>query len=303
MRVLDSRSIFLAVIVLKLGCIASTSISAQTVTGSVPSPVRELMLDILKEAGVAKARMMSRRRSTQQEAVFLYQLLENAENKSAIKKRYGPSGQKVIDVFLTEKNKPRVAVLARMDRELQKQITLLGDNRAEFAYVGPSKVHKYVVVPVFELDRSGMTSRLEAVLQDYPDLARWTGPVRAGGAFHIEIPKTLKTISGLWRGRCRETLADGESVRYRHVMKLKRTATGYSGLRKSPSLQSVDGERWVSSALEELLIDRRTKIIAYSYKDERGERIKIVGRLNADYNRIKFEHNSSKTKCKIRKRL
>ena len=86
-------------------------------------------------------------------------------------------------------------------------------------------------------------------------------------------------------------------------MKLKRTATGYSGLRKSPSLQSVDGERWVSSALEELLIDRRTKIIAYSYKDERGERIKIVGRLNADYNRIKFEHNSSKTKCKIRKRL
>jgi len=271
---------------------------AQTVHGSMPSPVRELVLDVLKQSGIASAQMISRRRSTSQEAAFLYRLLHEADDKAAIRQRYGAAGQQVIDVYHAHHMKPRVAVLALMDAEIKKQISLLGEKRREFAYVGPSKFHKFVVVPAMSFDRSRITDRFEAALQDHPDIVQWVG--NEGGAYHIEVPKLMRTISGLWRGRCRETLADGETVRYRHVLKLKRSEQGYSGLRKSPPESSGP---WVTSRLENLSIDRRTKKIAYSYKGEAGRQIDIVGRFNADYNRITFEHNSSKAKCRLRKRL
>ena len=290
-------TIFVAIL---LGFLLAIPSHAQTVTGPVSSPVRELVMDVLQQAGIHSARMISRRRSTQQEAAFLYGLMKDEDNFSSVKKRYGPAAQKVIDIYSVNKLKSRGLVVALMDTEIKKQISLLGENRKEFSYVGPSKVFKFVVMPELAVDRSHFMNRFEAALRDHPDFTRWYGSAETGGAYQIEIPKILRTISGLWRGRCRETLADGEQIRYRHVMKLKRTEKGYLGSRKSPSR---DGERWISSPLENLSIDRRSKKIAYSYQGEGGKKIAIVGRFNANYNRIKFEHNSSKAKCKLRKRL
>ncbi len=298
---MKSKLNLLAPVIFMLGLIVTVPSQAQAVSGSVPSPVRELVLDILKQAGIGSAHIISRRRSTRQEAAFLYRLLQGAGNEhAAVRNRYGPAGKRVIDVYLAHQTKPHATVLALMEVVINKQIALLGDNRREFMYVGPSRFHKFVVAIKLAHD----LSQLEAALQDHPDIARLAGHGHGAGepgvAYHLEIPKTLKTFSGLWRGRCRKTLAGGETIKYRHVMNLKRTVAGYSGTRKSPSL---DGERWITSSLEDLAIDRRTKKIAYVYKGERGERIAIAGKFNDDYNRITYEKNSSKAKCNIRKRL
>lgn len=277
-----------------------SSTQAQTVSGSLPSPVRELVMDVLSEAGVKSASMISRRRSTQQEAAFLYQLLQKTKDKDAVRRRFGPAGLRVINVYAANNAKPRPAVLALMSAEIKKQINLLGENRTEFAYVGPSRRHKFVVRPKIDIDPATFTKRLEEAFASHPDVAASAAPVRAGGAFHIEVAKTLRTISGLWRGRCREIMDDGEHVRYRHVMKLVRNKTGYSGSRKSPSLKSGN---WINSRLQNLVISRRTKLISYSYKNEHGKKIDIVARFNDVYNRMKFEKNTSGAKCRLRKRF
>ncbi|MEL0105938.1 MAG: hypothetical protein VW802_03225 [Rhodospirillaceae bacterium] len=273
---------------------------AQTVSGSVPSPVRELVMDLLQEAGIASARMISRRRSTRQEAEFLYRVLSATDDPASLKQRFGEAGQKVVDAYLAHKPKPRRVILAAMDAVIRNQISLLGDNRTEFAYVGPSKVHKFFVFPEIDVDPATLTWRLEEAMASHPDVVKSSAPVEAGGGFHIEVTKALRTISGLWRGRCRENDQDGESVRYRHVMKLARGKTGYTGARKSPSR---DGETWVNSRLRNLKIDRRAKTISYSYQNERGKQIDIAGQFNRDYNRIKFTKNTSGAKCRLRKRF
>ena len=176
--------------------------NAQTVQGFVPSPVRDLVLDVLQEAGISRARMMSRRRSTHQEAAFLYQLLKGADDLAAVRQRYGAAGQKVINAYLANKLKPRGVILARMDAELNKQINLLGESRREFTYVGPSKVYKFDIIPEPSMDRIGHLKKFETALQDHPDFRGWQGSVQSGGTYHINVPKLLKTITGLWRGRC-----------------------------------------------------------------------------------------------------
>ena len=275
-------------------------LKAQTIHGAVPSPVRELVLDVLQEANISSARMISRRRSTHQEAAFMFRVLHGSNNTGAIQQRYGTAARRVIDLYLAHKTKPRAVVLALMNAEIQKQIVLLGEGRTEFGFVGSSKVHKFVVMPEPVIDYAGYLKRFETSLHDHPDFIGWQGSAQEGRTYHIEVPKTLKTISGLWRGRCRITLADGEEVRYRQVLKLKRNETGYYGTRKSPS---HDGERWVTSPLENLTIDRRSKRIVYSYRGEKGNRIQIAGTFNEDYNQIAFDKNSSNAKCKTRKRL
>lgn len=273
---------------------------AQTVTGSLPSPVRELVMDVLSEAGVKSAALISRRRSARDEAAFLYKLLQETKDNDAVRQRFGPAGHRVIEVYAANNSNPQTAVLTLMSTEIEKQIRLLGENRTEFTYVGPSKRHKFVVQPEIEIDPATFTKRLEEAFASHPDVATSSAPVNAGGAFHIEVAKTLRTISGLWRGRCREIMDDGERVRYRHVMKLTRDSNGYSGIRKSPSLKN---DLWIKSRLQHLVISRRTKLISYSYKDEHGKKIDIVGRFNDVYNRIKFEKNTSGAKCRLRKRF
>ncbi|MGY8991402.1 MAG: hypothetical protein ACKVHL_07415 [Rhodospirillales bacterium] len=273
-------------------------LKAQTIHGAVPSPVRELVQDVLQEAKILSATMITRRRSTHQKSAFLFQVLQDSGNTAAIRQRYGTAARRVINLYLANKMKSRAVVLALMNAEIKKQIVLLGENRKEFAFVGTSKVHKFVVMP--DIDYAGYLKRFETVLDDHPDFTGWQGSAHAGRTYHVEIPKTLKTISGLWRGRCWITLAGGEEVKYRQVLKLKRNEKGYYGTRKSPS---HDGERWITSALENLTIDRRSKRIAYTYWGEKGNRIHIAGTFNEDYNQIKFDKNSSNAKCKTRKRL
>lgn len=230
----------------------------------------------------------------------MYQLLKGADDLAAVRQRYGAAGQKVINAYLANKLKPRGVILVRMDAELNKQINLLGESRREFTYVGPSKVYKFDVIPEPSMDRIGHLEKFETALQDHPDFRGWQGSVQSGGTYHINVPKLLKTITGLWRGRCWKTLADGGKIRFRQVMKLKRNETGYFGTRKSPS---QDGKRWISSTLEKLKIDRRSKTIAYTYRGEKGNSITVVGKFSEDYYQIKFKNNSINVKCRTRKRL
>jgi len=72
------------------------------------------------------------------------------------------------------------------------------------------------------MDRIGHLEIFETALQDHLNFRGWQGSVQSGGTYHINVPKSLKTITGLWRGRCWKTLAVGEKVRFHQVMKHKR---------------------------------------------------------------------------------
>ncbi len=151
-----------------------------TLTGNaLPAPTAKVLKEILKSAGIASAKVTSVSRTPAEQARVMY---ENCVSKGAQfnKDMYAAAGDKVVDVYIANKDKARDIVIALMLDKINE--------------VGPTKVSKHISDShyTFDVAPSSIPSSKHAAFLTAIKAHKAVShviPPPGDPAFHIEIPK------------------------------------------------------------------------------------------------------------------
>jgi len=244
--------------------------NAQALTGKkLSKSAEEFMLDVLQSAKEPSARISSTTRTVSKQASVMYGLIKKKGVSSAYK-LYGSMGDAVIGVYEKNSEKEKSEVINLMESEILRQIDGK-PNRRQLMHIQPVSNITFDVAP-----SSIKSSRFEQQLRGNPEVARFFAPKEAESAYHIELPKSLETISGMWSGSCSN---GNENVAMR--LKLSRGDSGYTG-----SIRS-DNDSWRLSSAR---VNRKKKSIKFHFKTDEVTTIRFSGRINK--NNTKIEANS-----------
>jgi len=146
---------------------------------SLPAPAAKVLKEILKSAGIPKAKITSVSRTPAEQARVMY---ENCVSKGAQfnKDMYASAGDKVVDVYTANKDKPKATVIQLMLDKINE--------------VGPTKVSKHISDThyTFDVAPSSIASTKHAAFLTAINAHKAVSkviPPPGDPAFHIEIPK------------------------------------------------------------------------------------------------------------------
>jgi hypothetical protein len=167
------------------GTAPSTPDGEPTLEGNtLPAPAAKVLKEILKAAGLSRARVTSVSRTPAEQARVMY---ENCVSKGVQfnKNMYAAAGDKVVDVYAANKDKPRDTVIALM--------------LAKILEVGPSKVSKHISDThyTFDVAPSSIPSDKQAAFLSAIKAHKAVSnviPPPTDPAFHIEIPKNSPNL-------------------------------------------------------------------------------------------------------------
>lgn len=229
----------------------------QTLSGeSLPPPAEEFLLDLVRDAGLSGVRVTSFERTARRQADLMYELLESV-GVGAVRDQYDSIGDSVVDFY--EANRPqmeREELVAGMADVVSAGVEAAPD-RQQMMHVLPTTNYTFDVAP----SSVGNTEAfVDAILRHAgSDLANYILPGPAERAFHLEVPRTLRTVSGTYAGACGP--AGTVSVT------LDRDAGGYAGR------YLTDGE---ALPLEGVAVDRVTKEVRFPSE---GDALPLSGTL------------------------
>ena len=154
----------------------------------LPEPAREVLAEILREAGVAAVEVTSVARTPAKQAEVMYGYIVR-NGAAAAHKLYGPAGDRVIDVYEQHAGKPKDEVVALMLERLEVEFERLeaqGDKRTELMHVSDSHY-------VFDVAPSSIPASrhaaFEKAVENHPKVSRFLKPPLDKNAYHIEVPK------------------------------------------------------------------------------------------------------------------
>lgn len=147
---------------------------------ALPAPAAAVLKEILKAAGLSRARVTSVSRTPAEQARVMY---ENCVSKGVAfnKNMYAAAGDKVIDVYAANKDKPKDTVIALM--------------LAKILEIGPEKVSRHISGTHYTFDvapssiPSAKHAAFLAAIKAHKAVSKVIPPP-TDPAFHIEIPKT-----------------------------------------------------------------------------------------------------------------
>jgi len=151
---------------------------------TLPAPAAKVLKEILKAAGLSRAKVTSVSRTPAEQARVMY---ENCVSKGVQfnKNMYAAAGDKVVDVYAANKDKPRDTVIALM--------------LAKILEVGPTKVSKHISDThyTFDVAPSSIPSDKQAAFLTAIKAHKAVSnviPPPTDPAFHIEIPKNSPNL-------------------------------------------------------------------------------------------------------------
>jgi hypothetical protein len=153
-----------------------------TLSGStLPEPAARVLREILRSAGVSRATVTSVSRTPADQARVMY---NNCVSRGAAynKEMYAAAGDKVVDVYVANKDKPRDAVIQLM--------------LAKITEIGPERVSKHISNThyTFDVDPKSIPASqhadFAAAVKSHARVSNLIAPP-IDPAYHIEIPKAL----------------------------------------------------------------------------------------------------------------
>lgn len=179
----------LTVIFFALPGMAVSTVLAQPVPRiegvALPDSARIVLAEIMREAGVASARVTSTYRAPEDQVRIMHGYVQR-HGIARTKQLYGPEGDAVIDAYERNRNKANGEVLAAMLDELHRQLPI--------AFANKRLMHLHPCYYTFDVSmRSIPAARHDAFIQAaerHPDVHRFLGPGQGEReAFHIEIAR------------------------------------------------------------------------------------------------------------------
>jgi hypothetical protein len=266
--------------------LATIPAPGQTITGvSLPEPAREVLLDLAKEAGLASIRVSSFERTARRQAELMYDLLESV-GVGPVREQYDSIGGSVVVYY--EANRSRISredLLAGMEEVVSAGVRA-APNRQQMMHVLPTNNYTFDVAPSSVTPNE--TGFAEAILNHAGfDLASYILPGAAERAFHLEVSKTLPTLSGTYAGVC----ADPERGTVTPI-----TITLTRGDEEYGGLYSAFGEVFPLTLVE---IDRRTgRVVLQS--DVAGAPFSMTATLMPDYSAVNLDRpGDAGTTCRL----
>lgn len=154
-----------------------------SITGKpLPAKAKKVLSEILRHAGLTKARVTSVQRSPAEQARVMY---DNIKSKGVAYnyKLYGSNGDKIIKVYEQNSGKTKDQVVPLMEAMIKQ--------------VGPSKVSKHCSTShyVFDVAPSSIVNKKKMIdaINAHKAVSRLLKPP-SDPAFHIEIPKNSPHI-------------------------------------------------------------------------------------------------------------
>jgi hypothetical protein len=167
------------------GAAGSTSAAEPTLQGNaLPDPAAKVLREILKAAGLSRATVTSVGRTPAEQARVMY---ENCVSKGVKfnKDLYAAAGDKVVDVYADNKDKPREKIIQLM--------------LAKILEVGPAKVSKHISDThyVFDVAPSSIPKAKQPAFLKAINAHKAVSkviPPPTDPAYHIEIPKNSPNL-------------------------------------------------------------------------------------------------------------
>tara|TARA_R110002153_G_scaffold120128_1_gene265329 strand:- start:521 stop:1327 length:807 start_codon:yes stop_codon:yes gene_type:complete len=264
-----------------LGVLSSNS-EAQSLSGeNLPEPAREFLMDALTASGLSSGRVSSFERTAKRQAELLLGVIKDV-GVVAAKVKYGDAADKVIDIYIAKKDLlTEPALIQAMTDEVNAQVSSMGPGRKQMMHIPPTNHYTFDVAPSSILNKA----RFKQELQGHPEVVpgRFFPPDVGEKAFHIELPKTLNTISGTWNGSC---TYQGDTNAFK--LKLRRVSSGYKG--------GLEGNG-SSVPFTKVSIDRRAKQIRFTMNDE-GDIVNFTGNLGNLNKSINVTFTPGNGKCR-----
>jgi hypothetical protein len=211
----------------------------------------------------------------------MYALVESVGVRP-VRAQYESIGDSVVDFYELHRDEAESdALIEGMARVVDAGVRA-EPNREQMMHVLPTNNYTFDVAPSSLAPRED--AFVEAILSHAGyDLASYILPGPAERAFHLEVRKTLRTVSGNYSGVCvdRDTSAPISIT-------LDREPHGYVGRyavydRSTPLTASVD---------------RRTKGVLL-VADIDGTRFRMVGRLDPDHTTLTLDPDSPGEGCRL----
>ena len=252
-----------------LFALGTIPVSAQTITGvPLPEPAREFLLDLMRDAGVSSARVSSFERTAGRQAELMHDLLESVDIAD-VREQYDSIGDAVVDYYELNRERMSADELIRGMAQVVSEGVRAAPNRQQMMHVLPTNNTTFDIAP-------SSVAPNEAAFADAIekhagfDLASYILPGPAERAFHLEVSKTLRTVSGPYAGVCVETERGTVTP---IAITLTREVNGYSGL------YSAYDESFPLTGAE---VDRTTREVALE-TGVAGDTFSMSGTLQADY--------------------
>ena len=266
--------------------LGTNSASAQTITGvPIPPPAHEFLLDLMRDAGISSVRVSSFERSPRRQAELMYDLLESVAIAD-VHEQYDSIGDLVVDFYELNRERMSEEELIQGMEQVVSEGVLAAPNRQQMMHVLPTNNYTFDVAP------SSVTPNEDAFVETIRkhagfDLASHILPGPAERAYHLEVSKTLRTVSGPYAGVC------GSPVRGTMTpiaITLKRDVNGYSGR------YSVYGE---SFPITVATVDRTTKEVALE-ASVADDAFAMAGALRADYSALNLRsEDDASLNCRL----
>ena len=144
---------------------------------------RQVILILLKDAGLKSASITSTHRTPYQQAAAMYDNCKRLGWRSQ-ENLYGPAGRRVIQVYKTMEKKPRNTVIEAMAKKIRE--------------VGPEKVSRHCADPskleVVDIDPQSIANAAAFVKavqkqQKAGKISKFFSPASGDPVYHLEIPQ------------------------------------------------------------------------------------------------------------------
>jgi hypothetical protein len=148
---------------------------------AVSNHSRQVLQDIMKAAKLDSVTITSTARTPERQAIAMFENIES-QGVAAQKDLYGPSGDRVIDVYVAEKaaGKSRAEIISAMEAKINE----LGPSTVSRHLADPSKLNVIDIAPSQIADRASFEKAVEADTRVTKFLKPPSDP-----AYHLEIPQ------------------------------------------------------------------------------------------------------------------
>jgi len=177
--------------------------SAQTITGvPIPAPAREFLLDLMRDAGVSSARVTSFERTARRQAELMHDLLESIDIAD-VREQYDSIGDSIVDYYEINRDRMSEEELIQGMEQVVSEGVLAAPNRQQMMHVLPTNNITFDIAPSSVAPNEAAFAEAIGNHAGF-DLASYILPGPAERAFHLEVRKTLRTVSGRYASVCVE---------------------------------------------------------------------------------------------------
>lgn len=154
----------------------------------IPDFAREVLRDVLIASGVDSCAITSVARTAGDQARIMYGNLTGTADHQGVQEQldlYAAAGDKVIEVYVANKDKPRDEVIELMRQKIEE----LGPGTVSHHCCDPSKIAVFDVAPLSIVKEK--QGAFEAAAANDKRITKFLSPHTSDPAYHFEVPLPL----------------------------------------------------------------------------------------------------------------